>query len=420
MSNTAFVLPGHFKLLAAVLSSHDGSNVNDISSLIHFIELEEGLEFDSIRGHIRVLDNVNLLDTFPIRGEEKLELTVVDALEQKRTYELAVYKVTDVEVKDTNDGLRYKLHVTSKARFDAGTRRVLRSFEASISTIAEVVFATYYGETSKELLIEDTEGMFRCVVPNYTPMQTMNFLANRAFSTKSPSCSFRFFETADFFYFVSDEYLVTRALDNPEIIKEFTYSDALDKSGENFYAQMQNIISLENNERVNSITDLHSGAYKNNVIELDLVRKTVSNRRYSYDDQTYAKGESVSPHSATFVQDTFTDENERRFLLFKDYSSVGDMPGQLRAEQYLPEITSNRLAYRHHLNNTVTFVTINGRLDVCAGDMVKLVIPDFTSNDKKKENAVLSGLSMVDTCVHRFNLDVHSTHLKLLKYDWNS
>lgn len=419
-----FVFPGHYRLTSAILRSFNGANSMDISNLIPSFEIEESLDNDSIRGSAVVFDNTGLLDRFPIRGEETLSITVFDSLEKQREYELAVYKVTDVQIKDTNDGLRYVIHFTSKARFDAGKRRIIRPFENLISEIARIVFETYY-TGSKDLLLEDTEGSFRCVIPNYTPMQTMNFLVNRAYSTKSPSCSFRFFETADNFYFVSDEFLINRALENPDNIKEFTYSDALDKSGAQFLSQMKNLVKIENSERVNSITDLYSGAYKSNVIEIDFVRKVVDNKRFDYDTEknkfvsVLKNTETIDVHSPEFREDFFTEENERKYLLFKDYASVGDNPGNIRAEQYIADITNNRLAYRHHLNTTVVYANIHGRLDMCAGDVVRLIIPEFSSVQEKTPNAILSGIYLVSTCLHKFNMDNHETQLKLLKYDWN-
>jgi hypothetical protein len=419
-----FVFPGHYKLISAVVTSFDGNKQIDISNLIPSFVIEESIDSDCIRGHMQVFDNTGFLDSFPVRAEETIVLNLEDSLRKKRVYELSIYKVTDVVIKETNDGLRYKLHFTSKARFDAGKRRIIRSFENPISEIAELLFGTYYtGE--KEMLLEDTEGIFRCIIPNYTPMQAMNFLTNRAFSTKSPSCSFRFFETADNFFFVSDEYLFNKALENPNLIKEFTYSDAIDKSGKSFVQQMQNLSKIENAERVNSVVDLYSGAYKSNVIEIDFVRKVVENKRFNYEEEknifstNLSSGNVTAVHTTEFINDHFTDENERRYLLFKDYNSIGDIPGQLRGEQHLADITNKRVSYRHHLNNTIVNAVAPGRLDICAGDIIRLIIPEFSSNTEKTDNKILSGIYLVSNCTHIFDMDIHETQLKLLKYDWN-
>ena len=51
-------------------------------------------------------------------------------------------------------------------------------------------------------------------------------LYSRSFSTSSPSCSFRFFETSDNYFFVSDEFLIKEA-NSKNKIKEFIYGEAI-------------------------------------------------------------------------------------------------------------------------------------------------------------------------------------------------
>ena len=427
MSN--FVTPGHYKLISAVMTTEAGIAV-DMVSLIPVFSIEESIDTDSLRGTATVYDNIGVLEDLPIRGEETLALTVEDALGKQLTYTMSVYKITDVEMKTNNDGLRYRMHLVSKSRFDAGSRRIIAPYEDTISNIVEDVFSRYYPKDSKDLLLEDTEGLFRCVVPNYTPMQTMNFLSSRAYSSKSPSCSFRFFETAENYYFASDEYLIKRFLDNPEDIKEFTYGAAVDKSGKEFLEQMKNVITLRNSERVNTVMDLVSGAYKSNVIEIDLIKRQVTlpgkstKHEYDYDEaktkymSSSGKGETEEVHSKEFAERFFTRENERRYIVIRDYDDSGT--AQLRGDQFIPEIITNRTAYRQHLNNTVTNITINGRLDVNAGDVINLKLLAFNSGQSGTPNKQLAGNYMINDLVHSFDKDIHQTTLKLVKYDWST
>jgi hypothetical protein len=421
-----FVLPGHYKLLSAVIRTHASNRPINISGLIPSIIIEESLDYDCIRGVITLHDSIGFLEDLPVRGEETLIIELEDALREKRTYELFVYKAVNINIKDTNDGLTYDLHFISKGRYETSKRKIVRAFDNPISTIAEIIFSTYYPE-GKDCFIEDTSGTFRCTIPTFTPAQTMNFLTSRAYSDDSPSCSFRFFETYDNFFFVSDEYLINRAKDDPDSIKEFTYNEALDNSGAEFIAQMKNLKKIENSERVNTMQDLNVGSYRSNVIELDIMRRMVTNRRYNYLDvkDQYAAspvGSTEGIHSESFVNDFFTEENENRYLVVKDYASIGDIPGAIRGEQYLPEITTNRIAYRQRLNNTIVYANAHGRFDLSAGDIIKLLIPDFSvaNGQQRENNKQLSGHYLVNSCTHRFIRDTHDIQLKLVKYDWGS
>ena len=420
------ILPGYYKLLSATIKAHNSDRSINISGLIPSIVIEESLDYDCIRGVITLHDSIGFLEDLPVRGEETLTIVLEDALREKRTYELFIYKAMNINIKDTNDGLTYDLHFISKGRYEVSKRKIVRAFDNPISTIAEIIFSTYY-PAGKDCIIEDTDDKFRCTIPTFTPPQAMNFLTSRAYSEKSPSCSFRFFETYDNFYFVSDEFLIKRAKDDPDLIKEFTYNEAIDKSGKQFLAQMQNLKKIENSERVNTITDLNVGAYRSNVIELDIMRRKVTNRRYNYLEvkDKYASspvGSTEGIHSESFVNDFFTEENENRYLAVKDYASIGDISGAIRGEQYLPEITTNRIAYRQRLNNTIVYATAHGRFDLSSGDIIKLVIPDFSvpTGQQRENNKQLSGHYLVNSCTHRFIRDEHDVQLKLVKYDWGT
>lgn len=427
MSPSNFVQPGHYRLVSAYVKPFQVGKAIEISNLITAFSIEESLDLDSVRGVVTLYDTVGFLEDLPVRGEENIVLTVEDAAKTIRRYEFTIYKVSNVRIKDTSDGLIYDMHFTSTWRYQAGKRKIIRSFDTTISEIVNAIYTDYYPKTPQEksIVIEETDGQFRCVIPNYTPMQAMFFLASRAYSQNSKSCSFRFFETNDAFYFVSDEYLIKRAQENEEDIKEFKYSEALEKSGKEFIDQMKNIIEFENSERVNTMIDLYSGAYTSNAIEVDLVKKVVENRRFKYEPGSTFTGtvgsETTGVHSDTFRSDYFTEENERRYLVVKDYTSIGDIPSNIRGEQYLSEIVTKRVAYRHHLNNTIVNAKTHGRLDLKAGDVIKVDIPDFSSGPNKgQKNKQLSGHYLVNDCKQIFIRDVHETAIKLIKYDWSN
>ena len=438
-----FILPGQYKLLSAVLVSDSAASIelgvsgqgnsNEFSGFIPVFVIEESINSDCIKGYAEIVDNIGFLEDLPIRGEEHLIFTIEDAMKNRRIYQMRIYKIQNVEINDANDGLRYEIHFVSKSRFNVSARRITEPFEDKISNIASTIFNSYYSppQNSSSLVVEPTEGIFRCVIPNYTPVQAMNFLSQRAYSTSSPSCSFRFFETVHNHFFVSDEYLINQALKNVNNIKEFTYSDALDKSGEEYSQQMQNFITIKNEDRVNTMKDLGSGAYRSHVIEIDLVRGRVNlptkstTHSYNFETEktkylsTSGRNTDEGIHSPEFKSTYFTQENEKRYMVIRDYADdSGEF--QLRGNQFLPEIVANRTAYRHHLNNTMVNATANGRLDLNAGGMINIKIPQFVASSKKGLNPQLSGYYMIDTVTHNFVRDVHTTALKLIKYDWNT
>lgn len=432
MSEQDFLLPGYYKLVGATISPYGSTARVDISAIIHKIVIEESIENDSIRGYISVADGVGLLEKLPLRGEERLFIEVEDIFKVKKIFDLFVYKVEDVITKEANDIVFYDMVFVSYMRWNAGTRKIIEAFDRSIRETAEQIFKSYYSPFTKEFKTDTTDGNFYCVIPNYTPPQALKFLANRAYNSESPSCSFRFFENSEAFYFVPDEWLIKQAVDN-NTIKEFTfipYSNPMDlsntsnKTSFDLETQMRNLIELKNTDRINTIADLTSGAYKNNPIVIDFVNKTVTDNRYSYED---SKTEFASlnsgnmniedVHDDAFINRVFTDENEKRFLVFKDYQSNGDLPTSIRSEQYLPQIISRRTTYRYLLYRNTVYVKAHGRLDLKAGDVIKLKIPEISPGENKSDST-LAGNYLVHDCTHTFDKEVYEVSMMLTKFDW--
>jgi len=423
------IVPGQYILTRATIQTMSGIR-QELSGFIASFVIENSINSDSMRGTADVYDGVGILEELPIRGEEFLTIEVMDALQNKNVYEMKIYKVTNVEVSDTNDLLTYRIHFVSRYRFDASFRRIIEPFDGRISDTVSKIFEKYYPIGSKTTIIENTEGDFRCVIPNYTPIQAMNFLASRAYSKKSPSSSFRFFETDNNFLFVSDEFLIRRALNGTTAIKEFGISDNIGRAGKDFIEQMKNIIEFQNADYVNTVSDLTSGAYRSHVIEIDILSGRVNLpgksdlHSYSYDENksqyesTVGKKGVKDKHSPEFVSKYFTQENEKRYITIKDYADDSG-ENQLRGDQYIPKIVANRTAYRHHLNNTTVNIKTHGRLDVNVGDVITLSIPSFYTSSAITANKQLSGNYLVSDVIQIFTNDTHQTALKIIKYDWS-
>lgn len=421
-----YLLPGYYKLIEATIFQYGGRTPVDISALVHKIVIEESIENDSVRGYLSVIDAVSLLEKTPLRGEERLTIEIEDILKQKKIYDFYIYKVDNVSAKNTNDSLSYNMHFVSYMRWNAGRRRIIAPYNRSIRDTAEQIFNEYYSPFNKPFLTDSTDGDFQCVIPNYTPVQALKFLASRAYNNFSPSCSFRFFENSENFYFVPDEYLIADAIAKDNI-KEFTFLPAVDKSGIDIESQLRNLIELTNTDRINTINDMYSGAYRNNPIVIDFVNKTVTDNRYSYQESkneflkvTQKDMEIEDLHSNNFINYMFTEENERRFLIYKDYQSLGDLPSSIKSEQFLPKIISRRIAYRHMLYRNTVYAKAYGRLDLKAGDIIKLKVKEFSvTGDQSGGDSELAGNYILHDCTHTFDKDLYETSMMLTKYDWS-
>lgn len=433
MTDQNISFTGNYRLLAATIYAGTKPAVN-IANLIVGINIIESVSNDCIRGTLSVVESSGLLEDYPIRGEESLYLDLEDPLGNRVYYYMFVYKVDNLVTSFSNDQISYTLHFATRQRFVADQKRVTASFNKTVSEIVESVFNTNYvisqssrshtTSINKFLEVEDTEGSVKLIIPRMTPAQGIKMLESRAYSSKSPSCSFRFFESLAGFHFVTDEYLYRKAVDRGKIFN-FSYADNISKDNSTFYMRMANFETFKNVSRVDTIDDLHGGTYRNVVISLDINNRVVDYLDYRYAEKkdSYFAGlpetGNSDRHSGGFVDSTFTTENARRMIMVKDY--VGEQTGQLRGEQFLAEIAANRLAYFKNINSIRVVASGPGRNDITCGDFVRVNIPEFKyATDTRKSNRQLSGVYMIESVTRIFDKDIYTNEYALIKRNWAS
>ena len=185
---------------------------------------------------------------------------------------------------------------------------------------------------------------------------------------------------------------------NPEQILDLYYFPIVSKNPIEGFDQAKVVESMTQLKRVHTGDDLYSGGYANKVVEIDLLQHKVDFRTFNYlDNVNYFTGAGKSAlkddvHSEDFIKETFTEKNARQFMVFRDYSGPGHIETEakdriVRGDQFYSEIVSNRVAYNHHLNSSKVAATIKGRLDIQAGHVVAVIMPEVSiSDDKNKLN----------------------------------
>lgn len=445
----SLTLPSNARIEKAVMYSYDGSRSESLLAILTEINLSQSLDAAAYMGSIKVGDNIGLLENFPIRGEERLELTIVsNDIETKKELEVQIYKVDNIQLNESNDGVSYYLHFISRISFNASKKRIITSYSSIVSNVCRDLFNQYFAKTDfsavgglpflgqqypikktkRNFIVQPTYGIFKGVIPNYSPTEAMYHLSTRSFIKDRgfTSCSFRFFETLDDFYFVSDEYLIKSAVDQNDVI-DLYYSVQVSKDPKDLDQQINTIENIEYPSRVDTAMDMYSGGYTNRVIEVDLMRRQVRNLDFNYLDDSNFLDMNGEPreadsyiHSEQFTQETFNTENARRFILFRDYSTDGDIAGVRPPDQHIAEIVSKRVSYQHHLNNTAISASLKGRLDIRPGSVINLEVAELSAASERTKNPQLSGNYLVHTVNTSIVHEELNTNLRLIKYDWST
>lgn len=474
-----FINPTYFNLQKVTIRSEFGGVKGlelDVTALIPRLSITSSIDSETMFGVARVIDSVGLLSggagKEPLRAEEQIIFEIADAktindnggLESgsiANAYRFVgfIYKIDNIQTKEVNDAVTYDIHFVSYQSFRANTYEIIRAFvDEKISDIAKTVFTDYYGSQEtlsyispkdrKKLFLEDTDGVYRCTVPRMKPDETMSFFSRRAYSSSSPSCLFRFFESSRGFHFVTDEKLYRMATDetDPDYSNKrsfaFTYLENIPNTLEYFESQTNNLEIIENNKRVNTFDDIFNGAYRNKVYELDILSRRLnllddSNQydyfkvRNKYDVQKKNARQLqslVDRHTKAFIDAVHrSGENpQKKWLVVQNYTE-GERSGinEMQAETYYADIVSNRQAYSKHIESITVDAVGPGRLDITAGDIVDLAVQEFDFADNSgtggafADNKHLSGKYIVKSVTHGMERDTMKNTYVLIKRDWN-
>lgn len=451
--------PARCEILKAIITPYGRENVvsEDISAIIGAFDIEHGIGKLALTGSITVLDTTGFLERFPLRGEETLDLEIKSYdLQTVRKIKAHIYKITDIEPNSLTKGVTYTLHWISNISWKAAQRKITKAYnDKEVSTIIKEIFNQYFaelkphttrktdgielppettifnvsGEEQRKFVLQNTSGKTFLTIPRYSPTEAIGFCLKRAFNnTQSKSSSFRFFETWDGFYSVSDEWFFQKAAANGiSQSKVLNYSAYVDLDPLNIDEQVKSLESFVNPSRIDSARDLAGGGYKNTFVEIDLLNHTVIRHNYAYLEGNNkfkdVKGKDASwqtdTHTEKFANEVFTNENARQFLVMRDYRDGYDGKA-FAGEKHYRELVSQRVMYNAHMSATQVQATTSGRLDLSPGDVIHVNIRELNaSTNQIEKNNQLSGRYLITYISNVCNSDILSTQLTLFKYDWS-
>ena len=382
--------PGGYILKKCSLSNHDGSKTVSIGDMINTIEIEEDISKVCIQGFITITDAVNIIDNFPIIGEEILTLEVEDFYEEVVTYQFHVYAIDTLATNNTGTMQVYVLRIYSKDFIKSESVEISLAYRGKISESVKSIYDEHF-ISNKVIEIEETLGEQTFVVPNLTPIETILMMASKSFSDVYKSSNFVFFERKDKYFFGTHEKLFE---DGQDTERKYFYS-SVNSDIEDRAEQMNKIQAFSLNKRMNLLEEMRSGAAISRVIKLDLATKSYENLDYKHYERVkdYKHTDSITKdyHSEAFNQDFFGEDNiTNDYLVFQDSTR--------QDQQSYQDIVSQRLSTSYYLNSIAMYIKIYGANNINVGDLIRFELQDLSSaNDYTKNHATLSGLYMVST-----------------------
>lgn len=206
------VVIGSLEDPSIILKTFDGSVQLNIFNLVHRIDIWESIDNYTLYAEFIIIDAVELIDQFPLVGEEIIEMTLMTPATQRPeiTFEFLVDQITNISSNIISNFKTYKLRCVTKDFLTNASRRFTKRYRDKTyeDSIREVIYEDL--NSTKSLNLDPTiAGTFDYMVNNVRPFQVIDLLTERSHSKKHLSDYFVFYEDREGYNFTTIEQLIS-------------------------------------------------------------------------------------------------------------------------------------------------------------------------------------------------------------------
>lgn len=370
---------------AMLLKNFDGSVEFPIESSVSNFRFRESIMENCIYGSFVMVDAIGLIESFPMIGEELLELKFRTDEQSKEFVKIfRVYKMTDLVKSPEMNMCSYTLHFVSPEFIESEKNKVYRSYkDKTVNSIIKDLFG-YFG-SSKKIEVDPTVNRQSIVFGDKTPLQAINQMALYSASPEYSGSMFMFYEDRDGFKFKTVESLYAQ-----EPVAE--YEPKHNVSGDPFKLPKFNVIRYQFMKNYDVLEAVSKGSYSSAAVGLDIVAQDFVVRNFDYTDQFKSLvhvdqaglpvqsrlfGDSASPQRKLVLSTSLREK-----LSYFKSNNPEDVGFSKSAE--------NTVLYRLNQLNLMNYielkVVIAGNTDLKAGDIIDVTIPPYYFEDETKKS----------------------------------
>ena len=214
MASNEYTKGGDVKLSEVILTRLSDGYSQSIKPQVKEIIVYESLFSHLIHGQILLYDAIGLYNTFPLVGEEKLNIKygIPDQNDIPEVeIEVHLFSIEAIDNDDSNLATGYVAKFISlEKRFDV-INSVTNPYSLIVSDMVKRIVKDHLN-SSKKLNVENSFGEQEIVFPNVSPISALDFCVSKAVSRDNISSSYVFFESLDQqFFFKTIEQIVKEA-----------------------------------------------------------------------------------------------------------------------------------------------------------------------------------------------------------------
>lgn len=415
----AIYRPGSVKIHGMRLWSQDKSrSVDNIGGLVKNIKIYESITDPVMTAVFTVFDGIGLRETFPIIGEEYIEIDLeTPGMDEIFSYKFTVNSISPVGSDLGDKGSAYNLMCTTED-FRKNLKVVNEIFkEANPSDVIQMILTDYIG-TEKEFIAG--EGVIAKVDLDLTQNKVFQAIDKARLLTRNiqeQSSAYCFFENKYGYNFFSIEQMFETG--KTKIGDKIFFFDQT--GGHSIYENnFRNIIGFTKLTEFNPVAAGMAGQLNAKMKSFDLITGEVIEKQYE-----------DAKSSAGFI---YADDEAAPLRSSSGSNEDASEPAQylmnvIDSSKYDPQVNEmqmERASYVHKLIQQIFRIEIFGDLAMSVGDVIEVNIPTSKSLTDKTENKTdprFSGNFLVSKLVHNISLAggsaVHSTTCELIKGNLN-
>ena len=414
---------GSFKPNYFTIQTLDGSTTVDVTNSCLFFDYFEDILSPCVTAIAQLMNSSSLFNILPIRGGEKVTISVDTAFGEFVLDDLYVYKVSNLDAQKSNE--MFTLNLVSREGLTNETSRCETIYRGNLqTTVTKILKDDLKTKKYKSENIEGTSNDYSFIGNNRKPFHVLTWLGPKAVPANGQNsgtageeargtAGFLFYENKDGFNFRSIDSLVsstkiqTNSADK-ENIPYYLFTQVIE---ENQTKTNFNILNYNYEKNIDLMKALRVGMYVNKTYFYDLYSNTLDIYKYKVKDQVKSKlggAESIA------VSDEFGDSISRIMVRTSDRGGLkpdGSLSDKLRSGADMAMSYSRyNLLFTQALNMVVP---CNVNLKV--GGIIHAEFPRIDRSTNMTSDEEQSGYYLVKELRHHFEGGQMVTSLRLIR-----
>ena len=410
--------PNYFEI-----QSLDGSKKVDLTNSILFFDYFEDILSPCVTATAQILNSTSVFNLLPIRGGEKVSISVDTAFGEFKFDDFYVYKVSGLDAQKTKE--LFTLHLVSREGLTNETSRCQTIYRGNLqSTVMKILKDDLKTKNYKQENIEQTSNEYSFIGNNRKPFHVLTWLGPKAVPATGQNtgtsgqeargtAGFLFYENKDGFNFRSIDTLVssTKIQNNSadsESIPQYFYTQVIEENQEktNF-----NILNYNYEKNIDLMKALRVGMYANKTYFYDLYSNTLDIFSYTVKSQVKNK---LGGAESIVVSEEFGDSFSRIMVRVSDRGALkpdGSISDKLRSGA---DMAMSYSRYNLLFTQAVNMV-VPCNVSLKVGGIIYAEFPRIDRSDNKEVDEEQSGKYLIKELRHHFEGGQMITSLRLIR-----